>query len=317
MKPIGGYFGLELAKGGEYHSDLLSLNTGRNAFEHILLLNKYKKIYLPYYSCDVLLEPLKRNNIDYSFYHLNDQFEPAIWPSLNENEGVLYINYFGLKDRYIKEICSKKKNVIIDNSQSFFSEPNSEMDTFYSARKFFGVPDGAYAYSKSVNSFPDYEDDHSSKRFSHLLIRHDDSPEAGYVSFQENELHLSDLPILKMSSLTKKILGSINYAEAIGQRIINFKYLESELKQYNLLKLNTKLVNAPFTYPLLIENEKLRAGLIGKRIYIPKYWESVKTVCPPGSLEVFWADNIFALPVDQRYGLEEMAYLVQTIKELL
>ena len=36
MKEIGGYFELELTKGIEYHSELLKLNSGRNAFKYIL-----------------------------------------------------------------------------------------------------------------------------------------------------------------------------------------------------------------------------------------------------------------------------------------
>lgn len=43
MKEIGGYFELELHKGGHYHPDALHLNTGRNCFEYILRAKGYKK----------------------------------------------------------------------------------------------------------------------------------------------------------------------------------------------------------------------------------------------------------------------------------
>ena len=43
MKEIGGYFELELHKGGHYHPDALYLNTGRNCFEYICVPKDIKK----------------------------------------------------------------------------------------------------------------------------------------------------------------------------------------------------------------------------------------------------------------------------------
>lgn len=37
-----------------------------------------------------------------------------------------------------------KLPIILDNTQSFFQKPISGIDTIYSCRKYFGVPDGAY-----------------------------------------------------------------------------------------------------------------------------------------------------------------------------
>ena len=51
MEAIGGYFELELRKGKHYHENALRLNSARNAFEYILRVRNYKKIYIPYYTC--------------------------------------------------------------------------------------------------------------------------------------------------------------------------------------------------------------------------------------------------------------------------
>lgn len=63
---IGGYFGLELQKKKEYHQNAIRLNTGRNAFEYILRAKNYTKVYLPYYTCDVMLEPINKLNLKYN-----------------------------------------------------------------------------------------------------------------------------------------------------------------------------------------------------------------------------------------------------------
>lgn len=62
-KTIGGYIPLELSKGELYYPDLIALNTGRNALEYVLRIRKYTTIYLPYYTCEVLLEPLRKLNV--------------------------------------------------------------------------------------------------------------------------------------------------------------------------------------------------------------------------------------------------------------
>ena len=118
---IGGYFSLELNKQKEYHSNAIPLNTGRNALEYILRVRKYSKVYIPYFTCEVLLEPFKRLNIKYEFYHVNTHLAPIFdYNSLAENEGFLCTNYFGLKDKFITEISTRVSNLIVDNAQSFF-----------------------------------------------------------------------------------------------------------------------------------------------------------------------------------------------------
>ena len=84
-KSIGGYFELELPQGTEYHSQAIALNTGRNALEYILRARGYKRVYLPYYSCEVLLEPFKKLGVDYTFYHINANLETDLQVSLNSD----------------------------------------------------------------------------------------------------------------------------------------------------------------------------------------------------------------------------------------
>ena len=55
MESIGGYFSLELPKYEEYHKDAIRLNTGRNCLEYILRARRYSKVYIPYYTCEVIL----------------------------------------------------------------------------------------------------------------------------------------------------------------------------------------------------------------------------------------------------------------------
>lgn len=74
MKPIGGYFELELRKGEDYHKSAIRLNAGRNSFEYILSA-KNKKMYLPFFTCDVMLEPIQKLKLEHDYCHINEQME--------------------------------------------------------------------------------------------------------------------------------------------------------------------------------------------------------------------------------------------------
>ena len=149
MKAIGGYFELELNRGVEYHKNAIKLNTGRNCLEYIIKTSGIQKIYIPAYTCNVIMEPIIKLKIKFEFYNIDENLEPIFNKDLSVNEALLYTNYFGIKDKSVKKLARiYKKKLIVDNSQSFFSKPYNILGTFYSPRKFFGVPDGGYLYCK-------------------------------------------------------------------------------------------------------------------------------------------------------------------------
>ena len=200
MSAIGGYFELELNRTGKYHPNAIDLNSARNALEYILRAKKPKHLHIPFYICCSILEPVKKLNIPYIFYHIDHNLDPIFQSKLNSNEAFLYVDYFGIKKKTVILLTNKHKNLIIDNAQAFFSEPLHNVDTFYSPRKFFGVPDGAYLFTDKLLK-TDLERDISINRINHLLKRTEFGPESGYSDFLQSEDSLSNKPIKKMSNL--------------------------------------------------------------------------------------------------------------------
>ena len=96
MKPIGGYFELELPEASKDfpHALCPALNSGRHALEYILrqLGNKVKVIHVPYYTCDVVLEPLRRLNIAHQFYNIDENLEIKNMPALPEGHYIIANN---------------------------------------------------------------------------------------------------------------------------------------------------------------------------------------------------------------------------------
>ncbi len=315
MKEIGGYFGLELNEGKEYHSTAINLNTGRNAFEYILKANNYTKVYIPYFTCDVLLQPLVKLKISYEFYSINQQLEPIFnFNKIEATQGFLYTNYFGLQDKYIRNLSNQCENLIIDNAQAFYAKPLKNIDTFYSARKFFGVSDGAYLYSKKIIS-KDIKTANSFNRTNHLLRRIDNNAQDGYPYFIKSDNTLDNLPILKMSKLTQQILKSIDYKLVSSKRRFNYTFLNKELKSLNLIQFPLGKNQTPMVYPFLTNNLKLRKKLTENNIFIAQYWPNVLDWTNKTSIEYKYSSKLLHLPIDQRYTPSDLIKIVKIIKD--
>lgn len=314
MEAIGGYFELELQQGEEYHKDALRLNIARNCFEYILFARNYKKVYIPYYTCEVLLQPLEKHHIAYEFYSINEKLEPVEIKTLLPGEAFLYTNYFGLKQCCVeKMVAIYGSQLIVDNAQAFFAPHISNIDTFYSPRKFLGVPDGGYLYTDSCLS-QNIPQDLSYMRMQHLLQRIDESAESGYSLFRQNDDALDNIPIFKMSRLTHRILCGTDYGYIKERRKENFEILHEALSNKNLLDIEASdSFECPMVYPYYIDSKSLREKLINNKIYVAMYWPNVLKWCTADMLEYELTNNIIALPIDQRYGSKEMDYIIKLL----
>lgn len=315
MNSIGGYFELELRKGDEYHKGAIRLNSGRNAFEYVLRARGYKKVYLPYYTCDVMLEPINKLKLEYEFYHINEQLEPVFnFNRIGEDETFIYINYFGIKSQVVQKLSNTCPNLIIDNSQAFFEKPIAGIDTFYSPRKFFGVPDGAYLYTDKSLQIK-LSRDKSATRFSHLIKRIDEGAEAGYSDFKANDEALKGQSIKLVSVLTQALLCNIDYDKVVKARKQNFLFLHENLRESNELKLPENLDFVPMVFPYLIAKGKnLKQELIQEGVFVATYWPNVIKDTKKGKFEYYLAEQNVCLPIDHRYGIEEMKDIIKILK---
>lgn len=316
MEPIGGYFSLELPHYEEYHKDAIRLNTGRNCLEYILRACGYKKVYIPYYTCDVVLEPFKKLGVSYEYYHVNIHLEIRDEIALKAGEALLYTNYYGLKQRYTEQLAQKYGNrLIVDNTQAFYAKPIKGIDTFYTCRKFFGVPDGAYLYTDKQLDV-ELEQDQSYERMLSLTKRIDISPVAGYQDFRDTSKALVGQPIKRMSRLTQRMMQGIDYDAVAKQRRANYQLLHEALGKENNVELPLEDDAVPMVYPYLVPVKGLREKLIENKIFVARYWPSVLEYTTPDDIDYLLAYQMQPLPIDQRYGEEEKNYIIKIIQNL-
>jgi hypothetical protein len=313
--PIGGYFSLELPWHKEYHEQAIRLNTGRNALEYILRHKSYRRIYLPYYICEVVLEPLRRLGIAHVFYHINTDFELADDILLGEDEALLYVNYYGLKHTYTKQLAAHYgSRLIVDNTQAFYNRPIGGINTFYTCRKFFGVPDGAYVYT-CIGEDSELEQDLSYDRMEFLCKRIDLSPEAGYTDFRQESATLAEQPVKRMSRLTQRLMQSIDYESAAQRRRTNYTILDKALSCTNRLHFPLPEGEVPMIYPYFPPYENLHDYLISHKVYVAHYWPCVMQWCSITDIEYMLAHDMVPIPCDQRYDSKDMQHIINLINQ--
>lgn len=323
---IGGYFSKEAVLGESIRPSALSgtilVNTGRNALKYILRsLPKVDKVYLPYYTCDVLLQPLNKLGIPYEFYHINEHLELAHPIILEENEYIIINNYFGLQNAYIQRMAEHYgEHLIVDNSQAFYAPTLPGIKAFYSTRKFVGVSDGGCVWfgEPRETSFSGItEIDRLETRSEYLQIRVRKGAEAGYAAFREAEKSLDNQATKVMSAETRMALRKIDFETIYKRRIDNLYQLAMALKDSNKLQLPLLLNRdeVPMVYPYWTADSSLRQRLIDNHIYVAQYWPNVLDWCQEGDLEYELAKNLIPLPIDQRYGEEEMKKIIRIICE--
>ncbi|MBQ8361815.1 MAG: hypothetical protein IJX44_07715 [Bacteroidaceae bacterium] len=319
MKEIGGYFSLEIKnppRESVFHSQGLFLNSGRNALEYILSsLSVVSKLWIPYFTCDVILEPIKKSGIPYDFYRINEHLELCEDIQLASDEYLLATNYYGIKDSYIENLAEKYgPHLIVDNAQALYAHPIEGTKTLYSPRKFAGIPDGGIAYMEDGKDIQSFDTDVSYDRLSHLLKRIDLGAGAGYADFRENSRKLANQPIMQMSKLTKVLFASIDFEGIKERRLENFQMLHKNLKSSNKLMIpDIGSFSCPLVYPYFTDDCTLKKKLIDNKIFVATYWPNVLEWCSKDMLEYQLANGIIAIPIDQRYGEEEMKYITNLI----
>lgn len=312
-REIGGYFGLEYLSGAEYYENLIGVNSARNALLYILKARQVKKLYIPRFLCDSVSGICQREGYSYEEYPVDRQFRPVFSKLLDEGEYLYIVNYYGqISNAEILELKKRWDRIIVDNVQAFFQQPVAGVDTIYSCRKFFGVPDGAYVATDAVLEEPLLQDV-SMDRMRCILGRFEGTASDYYRDYQATGPLFEQMPLRSMSALTRNILRAVDYDAVKNRRSENYAALESALGKRNPLQLKTP--EGPYCYPFYCKNGlQIKKYLAEKKIYVPTLWPDVLQL--EGSLEKDYAENILPLPCDQRYGYDDMMIIVDYLNHM-
>ncbi len=313
-KEYGGYLPIELNNGKEYYCglDVMAFNCARSAIAYIVKKNDYKKIYIPFYMCESVRDRLFDYDIEIQYYHINELMRPEI-ESIEDFAVIMIPNYFGVSN-HDRDMMNQYKHIILDNTQAFFQEPimGQNIYNIYSCRKFIGVCDGAYLVGSNVKKedLRPYEPQFAGYMFDSITY----GTNKMYEMSLKNEEQLEKSDIYGMSQLSQRILAGADYQEIIAKRRRNFLCIHEQLGDINELPVDLGESCVPMVYPFLCKNEYLRKNLIDNKIYVPQWWKYILEESGANEYEKYLCKYLLPLPIDQRYGIDDMKQIIHIIK---
>jgi len=317
MKTIGGFYELLLPKKSfDYHQNALALSTGRACLRIILQNLKISKCYVPNYTCNVVLDQFNLERIPYELYNINENMEPINLPNITTNEYFYYINYFGIKSNIINKLYGiYGDRLIVDNTHAFFKKKQFDCWSYTSARKFFGVPDGAFLYGPKKIEI-------EAERFinfsiEHNIEKHKKNQEFAFKKFQEYERNMTS-EVYRISLFSEKILSLVDVECVVAKRRENFKVINNLLGAQNTFQLSDISDNdVPFAYPFLPSVTPPQKPLCNRNIFIPTLWADPLERDITTIAERKLAEDLMPLPIDDRYVSSDMEFMAEQIIKVM
>jgi dTDP-4-amino-4,6-dideoxygalactose transaminase len=262
-----------------------------------------------------------------------------VWEDLlkkitTETEAV-YLHFFNgeISETYDFDLLTRLKKkynflIIEDTTHSLFSNKRCVGDyCICSLRKWFPIPDGGVLYSPrnlSKIEVPLLVNDWWEDRLQAMFQKADYfqgntgiKPEfrRRFLACEE-KLDNQTIPY-KMSEKSLNLLKKYDVCTMIKKRLENSKLLEQYISRCPTLQPVAMVGNSqvPLFFTVLVaDRDNLRLRLTQKGIYCAVHWplyEELRHI----EEAVFCNRHELSIPIDQRYGKDEMHYIIQTLNE--
>jgi hypothetical protein len=311
MKHIGGFFELEpeSAGSGPLHSEALLLQNGRACLVTMLQARSPRRAFVPHYTCDATLDPFRLLGVELVFYGLDPSFLPEQMPALRQDDVFLYTNHFGLCESHVETLTRQiGPQLVVDDTHALFRGARAGLWSFTSARKYFGVPDGAFLFSPEAA--PEPLAPFEAYSLDHLRLRSEGLQREAFAAYQAYERTL-DCRVFGISHYSRDRLSRIDFQAVAARRRRNFLHLDAQLGHLNRLSWSLG-DSVPFCYPLLPTRQVAHEAFYAQGIYPPRLWPDVLRRDAPAT-ERTWAAELLPLPVDHRYDDDDMDRIVRVL----
>lgn len=328
----------KIFKSNNFSNNLYTFS-GRNAIN--VFLDKYyagdSVALLPIYTCDSCIRPFAEHNFEIVFYKIKKDLtvDMSDFKKKYENlkNGVVYIqSYFGFDTAHkLYSFLNENKNAdniyIEDLTHAWLGSFASFEADFYvtSYRKWLGIPDGASLSSSKNIIFNDLETENEEEVNDYVTaslgknkyLNGDDSinKDDFYPLFKKTAASFSGAKKFCMSVITKKILTATNYDKIINIRRKNALYLLENINNdsvelvFNGLNKN----EVPLYVPVYLKGNKredFQKYLMENNIFCPIHWPVSDFI---HNTRYYIYSNILSIICDQRYDINDMAYMVSVI----
>lgn len=295
----------------------------------VLQNDNINSLFVPDYFCHEVVSWWEQQGVMIRRYVDGPHMTSPMWESLaaSQGDGVLAVNYFGMRDGNIwEEWINTNKGIVLieDHSHDPLSgwAYHSQADyAFASLRKTFPVPDGAILWSPKGLPLPDEllkgDWSGSALKLAAMVIKKDYLEGAGeqlkdtFREFQgKGESMFGETETSVVSPWSRFLLASGYPVAWREQREKNVKILLALISTHPSVQ---PLFNewpdnhCPFNVVLLFTSNdarnQCRSRLISAGVYPSVHWE---LNCPAPAEALTLSCRIMTIPVDQRYGEEDM-----------
>ena len=310
-------------------------DSGRSAIRFFALGADRGKVLLPEYICKSVIDCFA-DDFEIDYYKLNDKLEideEDLGGRLDNTVQIVYImHYFGwLQRKEVLESILKRKQdyhyiIVEDVTHCFFTCRGSIGDyQICSLRKWVPIPDGGVLYSKNY-SLPRYEIKQEADTsiiteamlLKHMYINNGIDCNSIYrnkFECYENRLN-QQTQIYNISEMSSVLLRCFDVNAISQQRKENWNYIYNALRNTKLLLLNDNYADdfVPFSFPVIIEDrDGFRSYLMEHNIYCAVHWPIETEEQRRFETSRYISEHILSLPIDQRYGIEELDYMIKVI----
>lgn len=320
----------------EYFKDMnyCLFESGRSALKAIAAVMGGGQVLIPEYICESVIKCFPIDQI--AFYKLKENLQidaDDLLNKINRNTAAVYLmHYFGsLQPESVLPLLREEKekygfSIIEDTTHSIFSQKQTVGDyCVASLRKWFALPNGGVLYSNNsfcLNSCYDRpRSTDNDKAYAmilknlHLSGRIDCNLEYRTIFTACEEKLDKQNEIKRISDLTEFLLNCNDICEMVKRRTSNLNYLKNKLSSTGIKEMcDFTQSDCPFTLPIVVpDRDDFRKYLMENNIYCAVHWPFDGLAREERPLAVSLSNSMLSLPIDQRYGEEEMVYLLNVI----
>lgn len=286
-----------------------AFSSARSALAALLRQRRPKRLWLPAYICQTVLDgaagwPVEWYAVDGALNVISPVFEPG--------DAILVVDYFG---RAVSFEAPEGVLVIEDRAQALDpGVPTFGDVVLYSPRKLLGVGDGGLLASNQPLPQPDEPPADGLWDANDARAQDPDglNPGAWRPAFIAREAGFEP-DYRAMTARTETALRGLDPAAEIAARRANWSVLAEGLGDIALWPVN-RAEFAPLAYPIVVEDAAaLAAHLADQRIWAPRHWADLPS---PASFSAAHdlSRRCLSLPLDGRYGPEDMARIVEAVR---
>jgi hypothetical protein len=352
FKEIGGNFPLNSPLNGWDNHCVIQrkspffFSSGRSAILAMIRLSKAecKKVALPYFTCESVIEPFLNRGCQIVFYPIEINLkvnEESIIEFCNKEQPYLfyYHDYFGLNEEVkwmnIFDVFHQRLIFVNDQTHSYFHKKKCIHSHYalMSIRKWGGISEGGIlAVNQGEDQAVTYDErptsderlksyfEASRLKLAYLSgdrdVKKDSFRKLFYYSESFFDAEDGIFPIHQNAMFYWFDLIQSDFAE---KRRNNFQTLEwGWMKMWNTwaepaLELTDEIT--PLYFPILVKVERqiLQTFLAGREVYAPIIWPKSKLIQEKGDDNLY--ERLLCIPIDQRYGGKEMNGILEIFEE--